>query len=126
MKEDNNNQIMEKKENIFSKIGRFLKKIFVRKNNSKDEEKVESETIKQGEKENNFVDEIKIEDDPEKERLIKLQKDFREGKISQGDLSDEDIEKLGKLYDEQIEKLKIQIEDCKKRIEDKKQKLQKA
>ena len=35
-------------------------------------------------------------------------------------------EKLGKLYDDQIEKLKIQIEDCKKRIEYKKKKLQKT
>lgn len=31
MKEDNNNQIMEKKENIFSKIGRFLKKSLLEK-----------------------------------------------------------------------------------------------
>ena len=59
------------------------------------------------------------------ERLLKLQEEFRDGKITQGDLSDEDIDKLGKLYDDQIEKLKIQIEDCKKRIEYKKKKLQK-
>ncbi len=69
---------------------------------------------------------IKEEEYSERERLLSLQQSFREGKITQGDLTEEDIEKLSKLYDEQIERLKIQIEECKQRIENKKKKLQKV
>lgn len=115
---DENNKIAEKKDNLFDKIKNFFRKIF----NKKDSEHIE-ENVK---KDNSFITQIELKSNPEMERLLKLQEEFRDGKITQGDLSDEDIDKLGKLYDDQIEKLKIQIEDCKKRIEYKKKKLQKT
>ena len=123
---DQNNQIVEKKESLFTKIKKFIRKILNKDNSNDSEEKVKNDSKVNIERANNFVDEVKIENNQEMERLLKLQEEFREGKITQGDLSDEDIDKLGKLYDEQIEKIKVQIEECKKRIEDKKKKLQKT
>lgn len=126
MKEENKNQMIEKNASLFEKIKNFIRKIFGNKNIDNSEEKVENNAGKDLTKEEKFSKEIKSTKDLETERLLRLQEEFREGKITQGDLSNEDIEKLGRLYDEQIEKLKIQIEDCKKRIEDKKKKLQKT
>ena len=123
---DQNNQIVEKKESLFNKIKKFIRKILNKDNINYSEEKVKNDSKVNIERANNFVDEVKIENNQEMERLLKLQEEFREGKITQGDLSDEDIDKLGKLYDEQIEKIKVQIEECKKRIEDKKKRLQKT
>ena len=123
---DQNNQIVEKKESLFTKIKKFIRKILNKDNINDSEEKVKNDSTVNIERANNFVDEVKIENNQEMERLLKLQEEFREGKITQGDLSDEDIDKLGKLYDEQIEKIKVQIEECKKRIEDKKKRLQKT
>ena len=123
---DQNNQIVEKKESLFSKIKRYIRKKLNKDNINDSEEKVKNDSKVNIERANNFVDEVKIENNQEMERLLKLQEEFREGKITQGDLSDEDIDKLGKLYDEQIEKIKVQIEECKKRIEDKKKRLQKT
>ena len=123
---DQNNQIVEKKESLFTKIKKFIRKILNKDNINDSEEKVKNDSKVNIERANNFVDEVKIENNQEMERLLKLQEEFREGKITQGDLSDEDIDKLGKLYDEQIEKIKVQIEECKKRIEDKKKRLQKT
>ena len=123
---DQNNQIVEKKESLFTKIKKFIRKILNKDNINDSEEKVKNDSKVNIERANNFVDEVKIENNQEMERLLKLQEEFREGKITQGDLSDEDIDKLGKLYDEQIEKIKLQIEECKKRIEDKKKRLQKT
>lgn len=123
---DQNNQIVEKKESLFTKIKKFIRKTLNKDNINDSEEKVKNDSKVNIERANNFVDEVKIENNQEMERLLKLQEEFREGKITQGDLSDEDIDKLGKLYDEQIEKIKVQIEECKKRIEDKKKRLQKT
>ena len=123
---DQNTQIVEKKESLFTKIKKFIRKILNKDNINDSEEKVKNDSKVNIERANNFVDEVKIENNQEMERLLKLQEEFREGKITQGDLSDEDIDKLGKLYDEQIEKIKVQIEECKKRIEDKKKRLQKT
>lgn len=125
MKEENT-QIVEKKESFWNKLKTLIRKIFRKENINDSEENVEDTNKNQEEKEKNFETIVKIEKDSEKERLLKLQREFRAGQINQGDLSNEDIEKLGKLYDEQIERLKIQIEECKKRIEDKKRKLQKT
>lgn len=125
MMQENKNQMIESKENFLEKKKKFIRKAFGKKSINSSEEKVETNIDKQSEKMNNFTKAIKITKDPEMERLLKLQEEFREGKITQGELSNEDIDKLGRLYDEQIKKLKIQIEECKKRIEDKKKKLQK-
>ncbi len=125
MNTENNNQMIKKEENLFLKIKDFFKRLFYRKSGSN--ETIVAEESKEVPQINNaFMRTIKEEEYSERERLLRLQQSFREGKITQGDLTEEDIEKLSKLYDEQIERLKIQIEECKQRIENKKKKLQKV
>lgn len=125
MNTENNNQMIKKEESLFSKIKNFFKRIF-HKESDVNETIVTEENKEVPQIHNAFMRTIKEEEYSERERLLKLQQSFREGKITQGDLTEEDIEKLSKLYDEQIDRLKIQIEDCKQRIENKKKKLQKV
>ena len=56
------------------------------------------------------------QENEEKKRIAKLQQDFHEGKIKEEDLSEDDFNTLVKLYEEQIEKTKQEIEECKERI----------
>lgn len=67
-----------------------------------------------------------------KEDMIKLQREFELNNISENDMTEEQIEQLHKLYDEQIELLedmekmyKSKIEKQKKEIEEKIQGLNK-
>lgn len=65
---------------------------------------------------NSFRQNIKIKEDKEKTRLLNLQEEFSLGKIKEEDISEADIQKLHKLYDEQIEELNKSTENYKKRI----------
>lgn len=96
---------------IFSKIKNFFRNLFKKK-----VEIIEhtEETIK---KDNvNLKQTIKIEEDKEKTRLLKLQEDFVNGKIQEEDINEEDTEKLFELYDEQIEKINKETEMYKQKI----------
>ena len=59
----------------------------------------------------------------EKKELLKLQKDFRSGKIKEEDIPQEQLEKLKKLYNIQIEFLEKSIECDKQKILKMKRKL---
>ena len=48
---------------------------------------------------NNFEESIKVKRNFEKERILKLQKDYQQGKINAYDISDEDVQMLLKVYD---------------------------
>lgn len=65
-----------------------------------------------------FKDSIIIKEDEEKKRLLNLQELYRSKKIKENEISNEDIEKLNELYDEQIcnlqEKIKQNISATKK------------
>lgn len=63
-----------------------------------------------------FNGRIVIKQDKEKQRLLKLQQEFSAGKIEEEDISEEDTEKLCKLYDEQIAEIKKSTEMHKKKI----------
>lgn len=109
---------------IMYKIKSFFKNIF-KKKDVVVEEKVEVEE-KIGKA---FEDSIVIKKDEERERLLELQKRFREGKLNPEDVTEEDIDKLTELYNEQIEALNKQIEEdtiviekCNKEIEEYKKK----
>ena len=52
-----------------------------------------------------------------KEKLLKLQKDFENGKILEEDLDIDDADKLEELYDEQISLLKEMKAMYKKKLE---------
>lgn len=61
------------------------------------------------ERKDRFREDIVVKKDTEKSRLLKLQEMFRNNQLSEDDISMEDIEKLSKLYDEQIEELQEEI-----------------
>jgi len=103
------------KQSVFNKIKVFFQKIFRRSEQTTDNTNIE---IKKAEEEKNaFKESIKNTEDSQTE-LLKLQKKFRNGEIKEGELSQEQIDKLCELYDMQIQSLKLSIEIRKKRIEE--------
>lgn len=108
-----NNNVEEKalrkieKQNILYKIKVFLKSFFKRKNIKIEfEEKRKSDNMLENNSEQNslFRNTIKnIEDD--ETRLLKLQRQYRQGEISEEDLTEEQIISLCELYDKQIAEL---------------------
>ena len=63
-----------------------------------------------------FFERIIVKQDKEKQRLLKLQQDFSEGKITEEEISEEDIEKLCELYDNQINEIEKSTEEYKNKI----------
>lgn len=53
----------------------------------------------------------------EKERILELQKRYEEGKITESEISEKDIEKLMELYKKQIEEKRESIKNYKNKIE---------
>lgn len=97
-----NNELINTNGFIY-KIKQFFKNMF-KKNIAQND--ISQKDI---EKRNNFRDNITVKEDTEKSRLLKLQEMFRNGQLSEDDISMEDIEKLSKLYDEQIDELQEKI-----------------
>jgi len=100
------------KKGIFNKIKIFLMKLFRK---SKKDLKGDSSKIDKNTKKESFVNSIKIEESEEKE-LLRLQEQYRKGKIKEEDLSKEQIDKLCDLYDRQIENLQKEINIRKQEI----------
>lgn len=93
---------------IFYKIKRFFSNLFHRntrlENNVIVTENISS-NIESDDKKSIFMESIKnIED--EETKLLKLQKQYRNGEIKEEDLTEEQINSLCILYDNQIAKLK--------------------
>lgn len=107
---------------IFYKIKQFFKNLF-----HKNEPAIIAEAnniVKPDEdKRNSFMEDIKnIED--EETLLLKLQKKYRNGEIKEGDLTDEQINSLCKLYDKQIANLKKSNEIRKQKLLEYRRRLQ--
>ena len=103
---------------IFYKIKNFFKNLF-HKNKVADDVAnpiVTTENITQTmERKNTFMESIRnIED--EETKLLKLQKQYRTGKINAEELSEQQIKSLGKLYDRQIENLRKSNEIRKQKL----------
>ena len=110
MDKNNSNELTVVKENILDKIKNFFKKLF----SKKEEEKIE-ETVNV-KKENDFINSVKIEEDNEEKRLLKLQSLIAEDVINEDELPEEDVKALHKLYDKQILDLKKQIDEYREKI----------
>ena len=110
----------EKKNTIFSKIKNFILNLF-----NKKQKEMEKEEYKFN-KENDFKQRIIVEEDKEKTRLLNLQQEFEKGNIQEEDIDEADVEKLHKLYDEQIEEINKQTEMYKEKILKIKEKLNKS
>ena len=111
--------------NIFYKIKNFFRNLFHRKeivNNVTDFEIID-ETIKKTEQKNAFMESIKnIEN--EETKLLKLQKQYRNGEIKEEELTEAQVNSLCTLYDKQIEKLKKSNQIRKQKLLEYKRKLQ--
>lgn len=87
-------------EGILHKIKTFFKRLFNKKNIEKNKE------IKQKQ---DFRSDITVKVDEEQIKLLELQEKFRNKEISGEDISSEDLDKLNKLYEEQIQELQDKI-----------------
>lgn len=110
MDKNNSNELTLVKENIIDKIKNFFKKLFSKK---EEKNKVEAVEVK---KENNFINNVKIEEDSEEKRLLKLQSLIAEDVITEEELPEEDVKALHKLYDKQILDLKKEIDEYREKI----------
>ena len=110
-----NNKLISYKENIFTKILNFFKKLFFRK--KKDTAKSIDETLIYNKQcKENFIDNILIKEDEEEKRLKTIQLQFDNDEIYEEDISDEDIDKLCKLYEKETDELNADTERRKNHI----------
>lgn len=91
---------------IIGKVKRLFKNLFSKKKRNK--MLLLPEANQTAKKE--IKGEIIIPLDQERERIKKLQRKFQNGEIEEQDISTEDLEKLKKLYNTQINDLKNKIE----------------
>ena len=105
-----NNKLIVYKKNIFRKISEFFKKIFSKK------EVLSKEVIITNEKNNNFLENIKIKEDKEELRLLQLKQQYENGEIDEEEISDEDVNKLCELYKKETDKLNADTERRKNHI----------
>lgn len=100
-------KLMKRNENsIFYKIKKFFMKLF----NKKDVVAKDIEEQQESTRKNNsaFKDNMKVEKLND-EKVLELQQKYRNGIVSVKELTNEEIDKLCDLYDEQIEELKKEI-----------------
>lgn len=95
---------------IIEKIGKFLKKLFSKK------EKLENLEVQEIKKENTFISNIKIQENDEEKRMLKLQTLIADDIVTEEELPEEDVNALHKLYDKQILQLKKEIADYRENI----------
>lgn len=110
-----NNKLITYKENIFTKISNFLKKIFFRK--KKDiTESIDEEPIYNNQYKENFIENIAIKEDEEEKRLKILQLQYDNGEIDEEDILEEEMDKLIKMYEKETEELNADTERRKNHI----------
>ncbi len=116
-----NNKLIIYKNNIFTKIAEFFKKIFSKKKILQSKNENISNDIR-----DSFIESIQIKKDKEKLRLCKLKQQYDNGEIDEDDIPDEDVEKLVELYEEETDKLKADTEKIKNHIRQMLKQLQKT
>lgn len=111
---------------IIYKIKKFFKNLFKKKEQLAEDA---SEEISSIDEKSAFEASIVVKKDEERERILELQRRFREGKLNPEDVTEEDIDKLTELYNEQIADLNKKIEEdtaiiekCNREIEEYKKK----
>lgn len=108
MKSNEEEKSLAKVQNTFwNKIKKFLNSLFNKK-------EIHTGIIEEQKDNHNFKENLQIKKDEEKERIVYLQKEYKEGNIDEYDLTEDEYSKLIKLYEEQNKKLREEIELCKK------------
>ena len=92
------NSMIPYKEGIFKKNVEVKKKIVIPK-----------ET-------NSFKERIKIQEDKERKRLLELRDKWENGEIKADDISDEEIDKIVEIYNEETKKIEEETEIIKRNI----------
>lgn len=116
--EDNNmiksKELVVKKEGFFSKILNKIKTLFRKNEVEVEEANIENESvIKEYNEENNrdnFINNIKVEGNSE---ILSLKIKLDNGEVKAIDLTDEQIDELQKIYDQEIEEKKNKINKLK-------------
>ena len=102
---------------IFYKIKNFFRSLFGKKNSNVESTKVIEKTTINNQKSNksSFIEEIKNVEN-EETKLLKLQKQYRCGKIKEEELTEEQVKSLCALYYKQINNLKKSNEIRKQKL----------
>lgn len=100
--------------NIFYRIKKFIKKIFIKNEHINYDVDKNVSIIKENKKED-FLEYVKNIKDAET-KILKLQKQFRSGQIKEEELTQEQIILLCNLYDKQIANLKKSNKNRKNKI----------
>ncbi len=110
MNKNNTKELAVVKLSIIDRIKNIFKKLFSSKTETREDK------VQETQKENNFVNSIKIEENDEEKRLLKLQTLIADDVITEEELPEEDVKALHELYDRQILDLKKEIDDYRERI----------
>lgn len=103
------------KKSFIIKVREFFKKLFSKKESIHEVEKEMLNNINQ----NNFKENLQVKPDEEELKILKLQKEYKAGKIKEEDMTDEEHKKLIDLYEMQNKKLVEEIKLRKVRIKNK-------
>lgn len=107
----NNKSLIVSKQSFFSKLKSFFRNIFEKYEFNKpvyndvpmhNYEENKNEDIRK----RAFEDNIRVRPDYEKEKLLKMQRDYEAGLIKEEDMTEEQVSGIEKLYKEQISKLR--------------------
>ena len=111
----NNKQLIKYKERIFS----IIKKIFLIffKKENKDTRKIIDSSDNELSKENQFLKDISRDEMKEKERILNLKLLYDNGQLDPYEISDEDIQKIIYLYEDETKNLNCDTEKRLTRIE---------
>lgn len=104
----NNKQLIKYKESIFSIIKKIFL-IFLKKEN-KDVTKITDSSDNELSKENQFLKDISREEIKEKERILNLKVQYDKGQLDPYEISDEDIQKIISLYEDETKNLNCDTE----------------
>ena len=107
-----NNKLISYKENFFTKILSYFKKLFFKKKEATIET-IDETPIYNIQYKDSFIENIMIRENEEEKRLKSLQLQYDNGEIDEADISDADMDKLIALYEKETEELNA---DTEKRI----------
>ena len=111
------NKLISYKENIFTKISNFFKKIFLKNKNVDQEENIDnSSNNKQDEEKESFLKNIIVIQDEEQKRIQEIKAKYDNEEIDEDDISDEDMDKLIEMYEKETEELNRNTEIRKNHI----------
>lgn len=109
------NKLISYKENIFTKISKFFKKLFFKEKNIILQENSQK-NIQNKQPKEYFIENITIKENGEEKRLKSLQLQYDNGEIDEEDILEEDMDKLIEMYEKETEELNADTERRKNHI----------